>query len=199
MNLRYLLLLAGMGIILTTLACSNSMQLAYPKPPAAGADKGEVSIYVHDERAPDRGGDDPLTVGVARNTFGMPFEIKAASNREPTMVVRALITDCLAAAGYKVAEASSNAPLLHAILKVFWSDGYQHSRMGLLLPMVLKQDPAAPAQWEHVVDINTGMTWGMGGFSQFNEGFNKMLEGARNDLIEEFGKPEFTSAYKSLE
>lgn len=185
-------------IVVATVACQNAMQLVYPKPPAAPASKGLIAVVMEDQRIPERGGNDPLTVGIVRNTFGMPFSLKAAPDREPTKVLRELLADCLAAGGYEVIDDPSRAPRLHAVVNVFWSDGYQHSRMGLLMPLALGQDADGPPVWDHSVDINTGKTWGMGGFSQFNQGFNHMLEAARDDLLKQFGSQEFGNAYRSL-
>lgn len=185
-------------VFLIIVSCSNAMQLAYPKPQPLVPVKGEVSVKIDDQRIPERGGDEPLKVGIVRNTFGMPFPLMASPDREPTKVMRELLSDCLEASGYKVVDASKQTPQLHAVLKVFWSDGYQHSRMGLLMPMEFKRVADTSSSWNHAVDINTGKTWGMGGFSQFNGAFNKMLEEAKVDLLEQFAKPEFEEAYLSL-
>lgn len=188
----------GLCMMLTLLACSNAMQLAYTKPPAADFSRGDIAVVLDDRRVPERGGDDPLKVGIARNGFGMPFDIKASPKREPSMVTRELIAECLAASGYKVVDASSPAPQLHAVLKVFWSDGYQHSRMGLQMPLELKQRPASAPVWTHDLNINTGFTWKSAGFSQFNAGFNKMLEETKKDLLEQLQSSGFENSYKQL-
>jgi hypothetical protein len=185
-------------VFLIVVSCSNAMQLAYPKPQPLVPVKGEVSVKIDDQRISERGGDEPLKVGIVRNTFGMPFALMASPDREPTKVMRELLSDCLAASGYKIVDASPQTPQLHAVLKVFWSDGYQHSRMGLLMPIALKRVADTASPWNYTVDINTGKTWGMGGFSQFNGAFNKMLEEAKDDLLEQFAKPEFEEAYLSL-
>jgi hypothetical protein len=112
--------------------------------------------------------------------------------------MRELLSDCLEASGYKVVDASQQAPQLHAVLKVFCSDGYQHSRMGLLMPIEFQERAGSSSLWSYAVNINTGKTWGMGGFSQFNGAFNKMLDEAKDDLLEQFAKPEFEEAYLSL-
>lgn len=179
-------------------SCSNAMQLAYPKPQPKMPVKGEVSVKLVDQRIPERGGDEPLKVGIVRNTVGMPFPLMASPEREPTKVMRELLSDCLEASGYKVVDASLQVPQLHAVLKVFWSDGYQHSRMGLLMPIELKGQTGGISLWSSAVNINTGKTWGMGGFSQFNGAFNKMLEEAKDDLLDKFAKPDFEEAYLSL-
>jgi hypothetical protein len=190
--------LIGMCMFFTLFACSNAMQLAYTKPPAADFHKGEIAVVLDDRRVPERGGNDPLLVGIARNAFGMPFDIKASPKREPSKVTRELITECLTASGYKVVDAGSNAPQLHAELRVFWSDGYQHSRMGLQLPMELKKSLSSSPVWEHDLNINSGFTWKSAGFSQFNAGFNKMLEEAKIELLQQFQNSQFEKSYKNM-
>ena len=198
MKIKAIAQLIGLCMILTLLACSNAMQLAYTKPPDADFNKGEIAVVLDDQRVPERGGNDPLVVGIARNAFGMPFDIKASPKREPSKVTRDLISQCLTASGYKVVAASSSAPQLHAALKVFWSDGYQHSRMGMLVPMALKKPAESSPVWQYDLDINTGFTWKSAGFSQFNAGFNKMLESAKDALLEQFQGAEFEKKYSTL-
>jgi hypothetical protein len=198
MKLKLIAQLVGVCMIATLFACSNAMQLAYPKPPAAEFNQGEISVVLDDQRVPERGGNDPLVVGIARNAVGMPFDIKASPQREPSKVVKELISECLMASGYKVVDESQKAPRLHAVLKVFWSDGYQHSRMGMRMPMALKKPAQSAAVWNYDLDINTGFTWKSAGFSQFNAGFNKMLEEARDALLEQFQDSQFEKRYRRL-
>jgi hypothetical protein len=174
------------------------MQLAYTKPTAATIYKGELCVIIDDQRAPDRGGDDPLTVGIARNAYGMPFDIKASPNREPTKVTKELISECLMAAGYKVVGDSNRIPHLHAVLETFWSDGYQHSRMGMLMPLDLKKDEKTTPVWKYELDVNVGFTWKSAGFSQFDKGFSEMLEVAKEKLLEQFKSPDFENQYRTL-
>lgn len=197
MKSRVLCQLTGVLIISTLLACSNAMQLAYTKPLKVPYGQGELSVIVDDQRVPDRGGNDPLTVGIARNAFGMPFAIKASPKREPTKVVKELISECLMASGFKVVDESNDAPQLHAVLKVFWSDGYQHSRMGMLMPMELKNKESSPL-WKYDLDVNTGFTWKSAGFSQFNAGFNNMLDEAKDRLLQQFQSSQFADTYQKL-
>jgi hypothetical protein len=174
------------------------MQLAYKKPAATTINKGKLSVIISDQRAPDRGGNNPLVVGIVRNAFGMPFPVKAAPNREPTKVTKELMSECLMAAGYKVVDHSNKTPQLHAVLKVFWSDGYQHSRMGILMPLELKNNEKSPPVWKYSVDVNTGFTVKSAGFRQFNEGYNKMLERTKDKLLELFNSQEFENKYRTL-
>jgi hypothetical protein len=198
MKLRILLQLTGLCMISTLFACSSAMQLAYTKPAATTTNKGKLSVAISDQRAPDRGGNDPLVVGIVRNAFGMPFPVKAAPNREPAKVAKELMAECLMAAGYKVVDHSNKTPQLHAVLKVFWSDGYQHSRMGILMPLELKNNEKSPPVWKHRLDVNTGFTVKSAGFRQFNQGYNKMLERTKDKLLELFNSKEFENKYRTL-
>ena len=198
MKLRVIFQLTAVCILPILFACSNAMQLAYTKPPAATTNKGELCVIIDDQRAPDRGGNDPLTVGIARNAYGMPFDIKASPNREPTKVTKELVSECLMAAGYKVVDDTSKVPHLNAALKTFWSDGYQHSRMGMLMPLNLKKNEKTNPVWKYDLDVNVGFTWKSAGFSQFDKGFSEMLEEAKEKLLEQFKSQEFEKQYRTL-
>ena len=198
MKLRVQFQLIGVCMISTLLACSSAMQLAYTKPMVTIINKGKLSVVISDQRAPDRGGNDPLVVGIARNAFGMPFPVKAAPNREPAKVAKELLSECLQAAGYKVVGDANRAPQLHAVLKVFWSDGYQHSRMGILMPLELKNNEKSPPVWKYGLDVNTGFTARSAGFRQFNQGYNKMLERTKDKLLELFNSKKFENKYRTL-
>jgi hypothetical protein len=171
--------------------CSNALQLKYSKPAAQPPSKGGVAVIVIDERKPDYGGKEKNIVGNARNTFGVPFPIKAAPGREPHIVTKELITDCLSAAGYEVVGDKSNNPKLYAALKTFWTDGYQHNRMEIQVSMALKESAESKPAWQHDLKANAGKTWGLGGYSQFDSGFSRMLDMARDDLLKEFQSPRF--------
>lgn len=199
MKARLLIQLIGLCIFITLFSCSNTMQLTYTKPPAAPSIKGQIYVSIDDLRPPDRGGKDPLKVGFVRNAFGQPFPVKAAPDREPSKVVKELISVCLMSAGYKVVDDSSAAPHLRAQLKVFWSDGYQHSRMGLRMPIELRKSKKSIGVWAYELDVNTGFTVRSAGYKQFNSGYNKMLEVAKEKLVEQFKRTEFQSHYLALQ
>ena len=44
----------GLCMMLTLLACSNAMQLAYTKPPAADFSRGDIAVVLDDRRVPPR-------------------------------------------------------------------------------------------------------------------------------------------------
>jgi hypothetical protein len=46
--------------------------------------------------------------------------------------------------------------------------------------------------------VNEGWTAKSAGFSQMNSGYDKLLETTRNELLREFGSPEFRQKYRSL-
>jgi hypothetical protein len=190
--------MAGLFCLIALTGCANGMRLAYTKPTMAESKKGKLSVSISDQRVANRGGENPLVVGQARNAVGMPFAIKAAPNREPTQVVKELIADCLAAAGYEVVGGDADAPQLDAVLKVFWSDGYQHSRMAMVVPMELKRHETSAPIWRYTLDINTGFTWRSAGFSQFNRGFDNMLNTAKDRLIEQFQHNDFKKQYQMV-
>jgi hypothetical protein len=190
-----LALSACVGIL--AVGCSNTMRLQYVKPPLKEMNKGKVYVVVDDQRLPDRGGDDPTRVGTIRNTFGMPFPLKASANREPSKVIQELISDCLKAAGYEISEQPDKVPQLHVALQAFWSDGYQHSRIGTTIPVELKKDRNSKPVWQHIFESNIGVTW-KAGYGPFDRGINSMLEEVKNKMIAEFEDPSFYKSLKSL-
>ena len=176
--------------------CSTTMKLRYAEPVAKEPIKGEISLVLDDQRPSNRGGDDTLRVGSVRNTFGMPFPLKAAAGREPVQVVKELASDCLEASGYRVVETSAGVPQLHASLLKFWTDGYQHSRMVVEMSLELRADESAQPAWNHHLVSNTGVTW-TAGYSQFDRGFTRTLDLAKEELITQFSSPAFTEGYAS--
>lgn len=185
------------ALVFAASGCSSTMKLRYERPPAAAGTTVDIGLVVEDGREPARGGNDPVRVGTIRNTFGMPFPLKASPAREPAQVVRELLSDCLAASGFRVVEPTPSTPRLHATLLTFWTDGYQHSRMILSVPMQLQAKEGATPAWSHELDSNTGVTW-TAGYGQFDRGFTAMLEEAKGQLLAEFGSPAFRDAYRSL-
>lgn len=177
--------------------CSSSMQLKYKKPPVNNINKGEIYVVIDDQRPPDKGGDDPTRVGTIRNTFGMPFALRASNDREPTKVIKELVSDCLNSAGYKISEKPDGVPKMQVMLQSFWSDGYQHSRMWTKIPVTLISNKSTQPEWQHTFEYNIGATWSAG-YGPFNKAINKMLEKLKNEMITEFNSPKFSESIKSL-
>jgi hypothetical protein len=177
-------------LLILSVGCSSTMKLRYVKPPSSPANKGEIAVVVSDQRLPDRGGNEPLRVGTVRNTFGMPFPLKAGAGREPSKVAGELVSECLEAAGYRVVQRADGVPILHAMLLGFWTDGYQHSRLSLTMPMELKAHEDSEPSWTYDLKSNIGVTWSAG-YGQFDRGFSRLLEDAKQKLIVEFNDPGF--------
>ncbi len=195
---RFGSVLTAVTFVWVSSGCAGNMQLAYQSPPPGADERGTISVVMDDQRAPRKGGDDPLVVGFLRNAFGMPFAVKAASNRQPSKVVAQLIAECLEAAGYRVVDSSANAPQLFVSLAEFWSDGYQHNRLWLVAPLELRGAGRSAAVWTKELRINEGWTAKTAGFGQMNSGYNKLLETTRNQLLSEFDSPNFRQSYGSL-
>ena len=184
-------------VIIFICGCSTKMKLHYIKPALTEMNKGEIYVVVDDQRPPEKGGNDPTRVGTIRNTFGMPFPLKSRADREPSKVIKELVSDCLKAAGYKISGQPDSAPQLHVVLEKFWSDGYQHSRIWTKIPVELKKDEHSQPVWEHIFEYNIGATW-TAGYGPFNRGINSMLEEVKNKMIIEFKDPKFNESLKSL-
>jgi hypothetical protein len=190
--------LAALPLVWISSGCGGSMGLVYQSPPPGAADKGVISVVLDDRRPAKRGGDNPYVVGTLRNTFGMPFPVKAASNREPSQVVAKLISECLQAAGYRVVDPSADAPQLSATLEQFWSDGYQHNRLWVTMPLDLRGAGGSTPVWSKELEVNEGWTAKTAGFRQMNSGYNKLLETTKQELLREFNSPYFREKYQSL-
>jgi hypothetical protein len=177
--------------------CATTMKLQYDAPEAGEPSKGEISVVFSDLRPANRGGDEPMRVGSVRNTFGMPFPLKAASGRQPAQVAKGLVIDCLEASGYRVVEPAAGVPQLHTGLQAFWTDGYQHSRVVVDMSLELRRDESAVPAWSHQLVSNTGVTW-TAGYGQFDKGFTRTLDLAKGMLISELDGPEFAEGYASI-
>jgi len=184
-------------VIIFVSGCSTTMRLRYVKPPFKEMNKGVIYVVVDDQRSPVRGGNDPTRVGTIRNSFGMPFPLKSSVNREPSKVIKELVSDCLKAAGYKISGQTGSAPQLHVMLQKFWSDGYQHSRIWTKIPVELKKDEHSQPVWKHIFESNIGVTWRVG-YGTFDKGINSMLEEVKDKMITEFKNPKFNKKLKSL-
>jgi hypothetical protein len=180
-------------VIIFVNGCSTSMKLKYVKPPFKEMNKGEIYVVIDDQRLPERGGNDPMVVGTIRNTFGMPFSLKSSADREPTKVIKELVSDCLNTAGYKISGKPDSVPQLRVVLQAFWSDGYQQSRIWTKIPVELKKDEKSQPVWKHIFESNIGVTWSAG-YGPFNKGINRLLEDVKNKMITEFKKPSFSLA-----
>ena len=121
----------------------------------------------------------------------------SSTNREPSKVIKELVSDCLKTAGYKISGQPGSTPQLHVVLKTFWSDGYQHSRIGTNIPVELKKDENSKPVWKHIFDFNIGVTW-KAGYGPFDRGINSMLEEVKNEMVTEFKSPKFYKSLKSL-
>jgi hypothetical protein len=169
----------------------------YEKPSFNEMNKGEIYVVVNDQRPPDEGGNEPARVGTIRNGFGMPFALNSEVGREPSKVIKELVSDCLKAAGYKVSDQPSNFPQLHVVIETFWSDGYVHSNIWTNLPSELKKDQNSPPVWQHNFESSSGATW-TAGYGPFEKGINNMLEDVKVKMLNEFKSPEFYNSLKSL-
>ncbi|MFH2045144.1 MAG: hypothetical protein ABIK92_08350 [Pseudomonadota bacterium] len=198
MRIKFIQILLIIFILQFVFGCSNALRLNYQTPNAASSKIGKIVLVLDDQRNPEKGGNDPLVIGNVRNAFGMPFKAKASPQREPSKVMRELLSSCLAAAGYEVVDESSNAPVLHATLKSFWSDGYQHQRMYIKMQTELVKEIGSSPVWISFVDVNEGFTVKTAGFKQMNAGYEKMLETTKNKLLTDFNLKEFYTAYKSI-
>lgn len=184
---------------LCTIICMSgctSLQLYYTKPPFETTIKGSISVVLNDKRPAEEGGKDPAQVGVVRNTFGMPFPMKA-TNTEPSKIVKELVSDCLKAAGYEPVDQSENVPQLHVFLESFWSDGYQASRTSMQLLMELKKSSTSPALWSQPLLSDAVVMW-TAGTGPMEKGYHQVLEDAKRKMITHFKDSKFTAAYQSL-
>jgi hypothetical protein len=173
--------------------CSTTMKLNYTKPPIDTMNKinkGTISVVVNDQRPPEEGKNDQTRVGTIRNTFGMPFPLRADADREPPMVIKELVSDCLKASGYEVVESSNNVARLYVDLRSFWSDGYQFNKMYMAMITELKNNPNASPVWSYELKSDAAVPWTIG-YGQFDKGFTKLLEDAKKKLMTQFESSEF--------
>ena len=177
--------------------CATSMSLRYEKPSFEMMNKEKISVVVDDQRPSGEGGNDPTRVGTIRNNFGMPFPLRASAGREPTKVLKELFSDCLKAAGYEVVEQAEPVPQMNVLLKSFWCDGYQYNSVWMTMSLELKSSKQDKPLWTLDFESSDGIVW-TAGYGPFDEGFNRMLEKAKQSLITHFKDLKFQSSFKSL-
>ncbi|MFN2302143.1 MAG: hypothetical protein ACK2TV_00270 [Anaerolineales bacterium] len=183
--------------ILLLNGCSTTMKLKYTKPPINKLDNGVISVVVNDQRPAEEGKIDHTRVGTIRNTFGVPFALRADENRQPPKVIKELVSDCLKASGYAVGESSHKAAHLNIELRSFWSDGYQYNKMYIAILMELRRDPKAPPVWSNELKSDATVIWTMG-YGQIDKGFTKLLEETKEKLMALFGSSEFHDSLKTI-
>lgn len=184
-------------IIFIITGCATSMSLHYEKPSLEMMNQGKICVVVNDQRPSEEGGNDPTRVGTIRNTFGMPFPLRAISGREPPKVINELVSDCLKAAGYEVVEQTKTVPQMYVVLKSFWCDGYQYNSVWMTMSIELKSFENPQPVWRHEFESNDGIVW-TAGYGPFDKGFNRMLENAKQKLITQFKDSKFQNSYKSF-
>jgi uncharacterized lipoprotein YajG len=180
--------------------CSTTMKLKYTKPAIDTMNrinKGSISVVVNDQRPSEEGKNDHTRVGTIRNTFGVPFPLRADADREPPKVIKELVSDCLKASGYEVVESSNNVAHLYVDLRSFWSDGYQYNKMYMAMITELKNDPNASPVWSYELKSDAAVTWTVG-YGQLDKGFTKLLEDAKKKLIAQFESSEFHNRLKAF-
>jgi hypothetical protein len=177
--------------------CATTMSLQYAKPDAAAQSRGSLTVVVEDQRSAEETGGDPTRVGTIRNTFGMPFPLRCNPDRKPPLVINELVSDCLGAAGYQVVGKKAGVPQLHVALKSFWSDGYQHSRMWLVMSTALMKDKKSQPLWQSDFESNVGVTWTVG-YGKFDQGFTDLLEDTKKQLISKFNSRKFRKSCAML-
>ncbi len=184
------------GVVLLS-GCSRRMNLIYPKPPFGEMNRGEIGMVVKDERPAKEGGNNPDLIGQVRSGVGIPSGVYAKQDKDPSKVVKELISDCLKAAGYKVVDRPGRVPTIYAVLQEFWGDGYMHYKMSLTIPVELKKGENSRSVWSETVKSKGGVTL-MWGPSELNKGYRSMLEDATRQFTLKFQSPEFQSSYRSI-
>jgi hypothetical protein len=95
--------------------------LKYKKPPKHLKTHSRISIIVKDERNNiERGGKDHNLVGRVWNGLGMPMDQKTKIGREPEIVIKELVSDCLESFGYEIVDTTNQIPKLYVNLNDFW-------------------------------------------------------------------------------
>jgi hypothetical protein len=180
--------------------CSTTMKLNYTKPPIDAMNKikkGAISVIVNDRRPPEEGKNDQTRVGTIRNTFGVPFPLRADADRQPPKVIKELVSDCLKASGYEVVESSNDVVHLFVDLRSFWSDGYQYNKMYMAMITELKNNPNASPVWSYELKSDAAVPWTIG-YGQMDKGFTKLLEDAKKKLMDQFESSEFHNRLKAF-
>ncbi|MFH1434387.1 MAG: hypothetical protein ABIJ56_01600 [Pseudomonadota bacterium] len=192
-------LIAVLALCLLVFAgCAPRYNLLYTSPPAGAMNQGDIAVEVVNQRPGDKGGANPFMLGQVRNAFGVPIrKLIAREDREPTVLVKTMVSECMAAAGYRPVEPTAGIPKVTVALTSFWCDGYTNYTMTMNANMTLANADGSGATWAETL-VAVGNRTIIMHEKELENGFQMMLNNAVTQLIQKFQSPQFKNAIASM-
>ena len=178
--------------------CAPRYNLPYTIPSPGAMNQGDIAVEVVNQRPGDKGGANPFLLGHVRNAFGMPIrKIIAREDREPTALLKTMVSECLANAGYRPVEPAAGIPQVTVSLTSFWCDGYRNYTMTMNANMTLSNADGSGAAWAESL-VAVGNRTIIMHEKELDNGFKMMLNNAVSQLIQKFQSPQFKNALASM-
>ena len=192
-------LIAAVALLLAAIAgCAPRYNLPYTSPQPGAMNQGDIAVEVVNQRPTDKGGTEPFLLGHVRNAFGMPIrKIIAREDREPTALMKTMVSECLAASGYRPVEPTAGIPKITVAITSFWCDGYTNYTMTTNATLTLSQADGSGAAWSDTL-VAVGNRTIIMHEKELDNGFQMMLNNAVTQLIQKFQSPQFKTALASM-
>jgi hypothetical protein len=169
-------------------------ELRYEAPAPAARLGGVIGTTLLLAREPEKGDDDPGSIGIVRAGLGFPYGVRARGAGADE-VVGSMLVDSLRAAGWDARRgAVPGAPELRGTLRTLWCDGYGgRYEMHFVLLLELFPPGADGPAFRTEVSAHGGVTvqWSAG---ELAKGYSRMFGDAIAQLVPAFSSPEFRGA-----
>jgi hypothetical protein len=184
-----LAMVAGAASLLFLVAgCGEQFILKHSPLTASAQSTGTVSLVVNNKRPSDKGGSDELYMGQVRNAYGMPF--KKSSENSVVVALKALFTEALANAGYKVADGAATQVVVD--VNAFFMDGY----MGYKIESVCAVKAVSGGATAYETEIKKENGFYYGGDGDIYRAFDTNMDLIAQQAVSAFSSAEFKAAVK---
>ncbi|MFH1436577.1 MAG: hypothetical protein ABIJ56_12770 [Pseudomonadota bacterium] len=166
--------------------------LHYTSPMPGAVSKGSVAVQIIDQRPGNQGGVNKRYIGqyVKPDLFGpSKFNLYANESTEPTILMKKLVSECLASAGYQPVEPMVGVPTLTVALNSFWASGFTSTT--LTLNANLSLSGGSGGTW---IDNLAAAGSSQPSSASIIAGFQTMLNTAVSQLVQKFNGPAFQAA-----
>ena len=169
----------------------NTFNLRWTSPMPAAASKGDVAIQVVDQRSGNQGGTTSLLIG--KDTSVVQSKLWAPAGQEPPTVIKKLVSEALASAGYRPVEPMAGVPTVTVALTSFWTTGFNKYTMTLNANLSLSGGLGGP--WSAILMSQSNIQTTVVDFkNNFERGYKEMLDKAVTQLVQHFQSAAFQMA-----
>jgi hypothetical protein len=182
MNARYLLT----AILFT--GCAADLQYT-PRWTLTQEATKFTSIEVVNARPPNRGGDDPRAVGIARGGYGNPMTFRQDDPKDLERLITEATTDALHAAGLD-AKADAKNKLVARVL-TFWMDGYVGYSAQIEIEYAIIDETGTEKWSQKITGHEAGAVMSFGALSDL---MSRALADLASNATQKFKENEFQEA-----